>query len=198
MQRESFSNPRGGCAAQRALRFPRRSIASSIRPSTRSSSSSCGRRSAAPAGPLNVVLTPDGFPLVGFTYLPVEDFTRLLEQLTSRWATDREELGSAARQVSDFLANARRPAASGTMDADGRRARPRRCVRAAGVGGRRRSSRGDSASSRSSRPSRSSRCCWTGSAASRTASSRTSCASPSRPWRRSVFAIRSAAGSSAT
>ena len=72
--------------------------------------------------PLNVVLTPDGFPLVGFTYLPTDDFIRFLEQLTSRWAVDRETLGSAAREVSDFLASARRPAAAGTMDAAGVRA----------------------------------------------------------------------------
>ena len=69
--------------------------------------------------PLNVVLTPDGLPLFGFTYLPVADFTRLLEQIVSRWAADRDSLAAAARDVSDALESARRPRAAGAMDAAG-------------------------------------------------------------------------------
>ena len=72
--------------------------------------------------PLNVVLTPDGVPLFGFTYLPVEDFTRLLEQIVSRWATDRDSLAGAARTVSDMLEGAGRPRAAEAMDAAGVRA----------------------------------------------------------------------------
>ena len=72
--------------------------------------------------PLNVVLTPDGVPLFGFTYLPVGDFTRLLEQIVSRWAGDRDSLASAARRVSDMLESAGRPPASQAMDAAGVRA----------------------------------------------------------------------------
>ena len=72
--------------------------------------------------PLNVVLTPDGLPLFGFTYLPVADFTRLLEQIASRWASDRDSLAAAARGVSDMLESAARPRAAGAMDAAGVRA----------------------------------------------------------------------------
>ena len=72
--------------------------------------------------PLNVVLTPDGLPLFGFTYLPVADFTRLLEQIASRWAADRDSLAAAARGVSDMLESAARPRAAGAMDAAGVRA----------------------------------------------------------------------------
>ena len=67
--------------------------------------------------PLNVILTPEGVPLFGFTYLPVEDFTRLLEQVVSRWAADRDSLAAAARGVSDMLEDARPPPATATMDA---------------------------------------------------------------------------------
>ena len=121
MQRESFSNPEA--AALLNEHFVSAKVDRELDPALDAQLIQFVRATLGRAGwPLNVVLTPDGFPLVGFTYLPVEDFTRFLEQLTSRWAADREELGSAARQVSDFLANARRPAASGTMDADDVRA----------------------------------------------------------------------------
>ena len=69
--------------------------------------------------PLNVILTPDGVPLFGFTYLPVGDFTRLLEQVVSRWAADRDSLATAARGVSDMLEDARPPPATAAMDAAG-------------------------------------------------------------------------------
>ena len=67
--------------------------------------------------PLNVVLTPDGVPLFGFTYLPVVDFMRLLEQIVSRWAADRESLAAAARDVAGMLEGARGPRSAGAMDA---------------------------------------------------------------------------------
>ena len=69
--------------------------------------------------PLNVILTPDGVPLFGFTYLPVGDFTRLLEQVVGRWAADRDSLAAAARGVSDMLEDTRPPPATATMDAAG-------------------------------------------------------------------------------
>ena len=66
--------------------------------------------------PLNVVLTPDGIPLFGFTYLPVTDFTRLLGQIASRWASDRQSLAAAAHQVHEMLENDARTSAVGAMD----------------------------------------------------------------------------------
>ena len=69
--------------------------------------------------PLNVILTPDGVPLFGFTYLPVGDFTRLLEQVVRRWAADRDSLAAAAQGVSDMLEDARPSPAIATMDAPG-------------------------------------------------------------------------------
>ena len=72
--------------------------------------------------PLNVVLTPDGLPLFGFTYLPVADFTRLLDQIVRRWAADRDALAGAAHQVSDMLGSAGRAHPAEAMDAAGVRA----------------------------------------------------------------------------
>ena len=72
--------------------------------------------------PLNVVLTPDGVPLFGFTYLPVADFTRLLEQIVSRWSSDHDSLTAAAHSVSDMIESAGRTQSAGAMDAAGVRA----------------------------------------------------------------------------
>ena len=72
--------------------------------------------------PLNVVLTPAGLPLFGFTYLPLADFTRLMDQIVNRWQADRDSLAAAARGVSEMLESARRPPAADAMDAVGVRA----------------------------------------------------------------------------
>ena len=48
--------------------------------------------------PLNVFLTPDGFPITGFTYLPPNDFTRVLQELDAAWKQNHVKLSSAARQ----------------------------------------------------------------------------------------------------
>jgi uncharacterized protein YyaL (SSP411 family) len=47
--------------------------------------------------PLNVFLTPDGYPMLGMTYVPPERFNLLLQQLHRRWDEDEPELRSAAR-----------------------------------------------------------------------------------------------------
>ena len=49
--------------------------------------------------PLNVFLTPDGYPLFGFTYLPPQSFSDLLEKLQARWTADRSGLSDLARQA---------------------------------------------------------------------------------------------------
>ena len=69
--------------------------------------------------PLNVVLTPHGVPLFGFTYLPVTDFTRLMAQIVERWTADPESLAAAARGVSDMLERTARAPSTRTMDAAG-------------------------------------------------------------------------------
>ncbi len=55
--------------------------------------------------PLNVFLTPDGYPLLGFTYLPRDRFAALLDQLQRRWQSERQRLSELARQgVEDLRA----------------------------------------------------------------------------------------------
>ena len=47
--------------------------------------------------PLNVFLTPDGYPVTGFTYLPRDRFLYVLEQLDAEWRERHAELGRAAK-----------------------------------------------------------------------------------------------------
>ncbi len=51
--------------------------------------------------PLNVFLTPEGYPLVGMTYVPRDRFAGILEALHQRWAKQPEELRQAARNGLD-------------------------------------------------------------------------------------------------
>ncbi len=49
--------------------------------------------------PLNVFLTPEGYPLIGVTYLPKDQFMSLLVRLAERWGQDRVELEALARKA---------------------------------------------------------------------------------------------------
>ncbi len=48
--------------------------------------------------PLNVFVTPEGYPLYAVLYLPPEQFRNLLEQLSQLWEQDGERLSEIARQ----------------------------------------------------------------------------------------------------
>ena len=48
--------------------------------------------------PLNVFLTPEGYPLTGFTYLPKDVFSEVLLQLQQQWVTRREQIKAAANE----------------------------------------------------------------------------------------------------
>ncbi len=48
--------------------------------------------------PLNVILTPDGYPLLGFTYMPKQQFYDLLETLSKRWQQEPNQLSGLARK----------------------------------------------------------------------------------------------------
>ena len=118
MQRESFSDH--GVAALLNEHFISAKVDRELDPALDAQLLEFVQATRGRAGwPLNVVLTPDGFPLIGFTYMPAADFARLLDRLVSRWAADRDALESAARGMSDTLAKAGRPRAAGTMDAAG-------------------------------------------------------------------------------
>ena len=121
MQRESFSDP--DAAALLNAHFVSVKVDRELDPALDAQLLRFVQATLGHAGwPLNVVLTPDGVPLFGFTYLPVADFTRLLEQIVDRWAADRDSLAGAARTVSDMLEGAGRPRAAQAMDAAGVRA----------------------------------------------------------------------------
>lgn len=47
--------------------------------------------------PLNVFVTPDGYPLTGFTYLPRDDFLRLLQHIDGEWKQNHLALSASAR-----------------------------------------------------------------------------------------------------
>jgi len=46
--------------------------------------------------PLNVFITPEGYPLLGFTYLPADQFSALLEKLAAQWSKNPDNLKAAA------------------------------------------------------------------------------------------------------
>jgi uncharacterized protein YyaL (SSP411 family) len=48
--------------------------------------------------PLNVFLTPDGYPVTGFTYLPPANFLSVLQQLDQEWKQDHEKISAAAAE----------------------------------------------------------------------------------------------------
>ena len=50
--------------------------------------------------PLNVFLTPEGYPVFGVTYAPKASFLQLLGRLEQIWAAQREELRATAHQAS--------------------------------------------------------------------------------------------------
>ncbi|MDJ0832904.1 MAG: DUF255 domain-containing protein [Gammaproteobacteria bacterium] len=47
--------------------------------------------------PLNVFLTPEGYPLTGFTYLPRASFVDVIDQLVEQWQQRRDEITPAAK-----------------------------------------------------------------------------------------------------
>lgn len=53
--------------------------------------------------PLNVFLTPEGFPLVGATYMPKEHFSSVLDQLDSKWKSDQSALKAQAKDMNKTL-----------------------------------------------------------------------------------------------
>lgn len=48
--------------------------------------------------PLNVFLTPQGYPVTGFTYLPKDNFLKALKQLESQWQQRHTEIAPVARE----------------------------------------------------------------------------------------------------
>ncbi len=49
--------------------------------------------------PLNVFITPDGYPLVGMTYLPANDFIEVLKNIETKWKKEKPLLESVAKNA---------------------------------------------------------------------------------------------------
>ena len=47
--------------------------------------------------PLNVFITPDGYPMYAVLYLPATDFSAVLQRLNALWSTDRENILNMVR-----------------------------------------------------------------------------------------------------
>ena len=53
--------------------------------------------------PLNVFVTPDGYPLVGMTYVPTKNFIEILNNLKSRWQLEKSVLEKIAKSATNEL-----------------------------------------------------------------------------------------------
>ncbi len=53
--------------------------------------------------PLNVFITPEGYPLVGMVYLPPDNFRQVLEAIQEQWAQDAASLRELARAAAAEL-----------------------------------------------------------------------------------------------
>jgi len=55
--------------------------------------------------PLNVFITPDGYPLVGMTYLPAKNFIEVLKNIESKWKKEKPLLESMAKDATMQLSS---------------------------------------------------------------------------------------------
>jgi uncharacterized protein YyaL (SSP411 family) len=53
--------------------------------------------------PLNVFVTPEGYPLTGLVYMPPAEFSAYLDRLSARWGREGEALSAAARQANAVI-----------------------------------------------------------------------------------------------
>ncbi len=53
--------------------------------------------------PLNVFITPEGYPLVGTVYLPPDDFAALLRELARQWQATGAEMAELARAAGESM-----------------------------------------------------------------------------------------------
>lgn len=53
--------------------------------------------------PLSVFITPDGYPLVGATYIPPQQFSEAIDDLTGRWQKSHKQLSIDAKELNQKL-----------------------------------------------------------------------------------------------
>ena len=114
MQRESYQDP--GVAALLDAGFVSVKIDRELLPALDAHLIDFVERTQGQAGwPLNVILTPDGYPIIGFTYLPRDRFASVLKQIGTLWRDDREELLRLSRAALAELVAARSAAQPSPM-----------------------------------------------------------------------------------
>lgn len=77
------------------------------------------RTQGAAGWPLNVFLTPEGYPLVGMTYVPRDDFLAILGRLRNLWQAQPQQVVALARNaMAEIVQQRRQQAASGDAPLD--------------------------------------------------------------------------------
>ncbi len=103
MQRESFANPE--VAATLNKHFIPIKVDRELNPALDAKLIDLVERTRGYAGwPLNVFITPDGYPLVGLVYMPPQDFKEMLQKLSAEWQRRKTELKQLAANATKELA----------------------------------------------------------------------------------------------
>ena len=103
MQRESFSNK--AIAEKLNERFVSVKVDRELNPVLDQKLMTFLQSTSGRGGwPMNILLTPDGYPIVGITYLPASQFSHLLDQLISKWDEDNVQIQQAAEEVDGIIA----------------------------------------------------------------------------------------------
>jgi uncharacterized protein YyaL (SSP411 family) len=98
MQRESYRNPQ--VAALLNEHFIPVKLDRELHPALDAYLIDYLERTQGTAGwPLNIFLTPEGYPLIGATYLPVDQFSTLLQRLNKTWNDKRGKTRNLARRA---------------------------------------------------------------------------------------------------
>lgn len=53
--------------------------------------------------PLNVIVSSEGYPIIGITYLPKDRFSKMLAQVTNLWGENQDFIKQTARQAAEQL-----------------------------------------------------------------------------------------------
>lgn len=68
--------------------------------------------------PLNVFITPEGYPLVGMTYVPSKNFNDILENIKTRWKKEKSVLNEIAKSATNELSTISRKASKNISNKD--------------------------------------------------------------------------------
>jgi uncharacterized protein YyaL (SSP411 family) len=97
MQRESYQNPE--IAAQLNERYIPVKVDRELQPALDARLMAFAERTLGQGGwPLNVFVTPDGYPLYPVLYVPPEQLKQILTKLDAMWTGQRDQLERAARR----------------------------------------------------------------------------------------------------